>query len=375
MSRDIGAFSQLGDVFTTLDLHAGGEPIRLLIEGLPPIPGQTINDKRLYVAEHFDHVRLLLTQEPRGHRDMFAAVVTDPVSEQGHFGLVFMDARRYPYMCGHGTIGAVTAFLEMGWLEADESEVTVVVDAPSGSVEAHARVCSADDGRPRVESVAIQLEPAFALLLDRPLQVPELGTIPVDVAFAGGFFVLVSNEHLVHPPPGGAARGPLDPVSPANCLELSVENVPELVGLGMAITEAANQQIHVQHPAQPYINTIDVVEFYDPRGDAQRRGKNAVIYGEEHIDRSACGTGTSAKMALLHRHGDLTVGEAFINQSPLGSTFEGRIVAETTVGRSSPGSAPAIPAIVPQIRGTAHLTGLHRFVVTPEDPFPEGFLI
>ncbi|MFO7742908.1 MAG: proline racemase family protein [Anaerolineae bacterium] len=375
MSRDIGAFSELGDVFTTLDLHVGGEPIRLLIDGLPPIPGQTINDKRLYVAEHFDHVRLLLTQEPRGHRDMVAGVVTDPVSEEGRFGIVFMDTRRYPYMCGHGTIGAVTAFLEMGWLEADESEVTVVVDAPSGSVDAHARVRSADDGRPRVESVVIQLEPAFAFLLDQPLRVSELGTIPVDVAFAGGFFVLVSNEHLVQPPPGAAGRRPLGPASRADCLELSSENAPELIRVGMAITEAANQQIDVQHPAQPYINTIDVVEFYDPLGDAERRGRSAVIYGEGHIDRSACGTGTSAKMALLHRRGELAVGESFINESPLGSTFEGRIVAETTVGGHPPCSTQGIPAIVPQIRGAAHLTGLHRFVVTPDDPFPEGFLL
>jgi len=365
VGRLVAAISEVGQVFTTLDLHAGGEPIRLLIDGLPPLPGPTINDKRLYMAGHLDHVRLLLTQEPRGHRDMFAGVITEPVSEQGDFGIVFMDARRYPYMCGHGTIGAVTAFLEMGWLPASEPETTVVMDAPSGAVEARARVHTAADGRLQVESVAIQLEPAFAFLLDQPLEVPDLGRISVDVVFAGGFFVMVSNEYL-------------EPASGDDYLDLSSENAPELVRLGMVITEAANRQIDVQHPTRPFINTIDVVEFYDPRCDAERQGKNAVIYGEAHIDRSACGTGTSAKMALLHRRGGLAVGETFINESPLGSTFEGRIVEETTirpVGGDSPGSAPALPAIVPEIRGSAHLTGLHRFVVTPDDPFPEGFLI
>jgi proline racemase len=356
LKRDLRGFSRLGDTFTTLDLHVGGEPIRLLIDGLPPIPGSTINEKRLTFAETFDPVRLLLTQEPRGHRDMFAAVVTDPVSDEGDFGLVFMDARRYPYMCGHGTIGAVTAFLEMGWLEGGQSETTVVVDTPSGAVETRARVHRtgdgrADDGRLRVESVAIQLASAFAFLLDQPLDVPALGQIPVDVVFAGGFFVMVSTEHL------GSGQ----------YLELSPENAPRLIRLGMAITAAADAQIEVEHPSRPYIDTIDVVEFYDPRHDRERRGKNAVIYGEAHIDRSACGTGTSAKMALLHRRGKLAVGETFVNESPLGSTFEGRIVAETSVGPFS--------AIVPEIRGTAHVTGLHRFLVTPDDPFPEGFLI
>ncbi|MGD2178386.1 MAG: proline racemase family protein [Anaerolineae bacterium] len=364
MKRDLDAFSRLGEVFTTLDLHAGGEPIRLLIDGLPPIPGRTINDKRLVLGERFDHVRLLLTREPRGHRDMLAAVVTNPVSEDGDFGIVFMDARRYPYMCGHGTIGAVTAFIEMGWLEADGretlgTEIPVVVDSPSGPIAARARVTRTDDGRPRVEWVAIRLESAFAFLLDQSLQVPELGEITTDVVFAGGFFAMVSNEALRRPT--GSSSGRREP------LALTPENAPELIRLGMAITEAANQQLEVRHPTRPYIDTIDVVEFYDPRGDAEGRGKNAVIYGEAHIDRSACGTGTSAKLALLHRRGKLGVGETFVNESPLGSTFEGCILEETSVA--------TIPAIVPEIRGRAHVTGLHRFVVMPDDPFPQGFLI
>jgi len=360
LKRNLSGFSELGKTFTTLDLHVGGEPIRLLIDGLPPIPGSTINEKRLYLAEHLDHIRLLLTREPRGHRDMFAAVITDPVSDRGDFGIVFMDARRYPYMCGHGTIGAVTAFLEMGWLEAGEPETTVVADTPSGPVETSARVRRAEDGRLRVESVGIQLESAFAFLLDQRLEVPALGQIPVDVVFAGGFFVMVSNEHL-------GLENPGDRGDSGGYLQLSPENAPRLIRLGMAITEAADAQIAVQHPSRPYIDTIDVVEFYDPHHDDQRRGKNAVIYGEAHIDRSACGTGTSAKMALLHRRGKLAPGETFVNESPLGSTFEGRIVAETSVGPFS--------AVVPEIRGTAHVTGLHRFLVTPDDPFPEGFLI
>jgi proline racemase len=343
---------------TTLDAHAGGEPIRLVIDGMPPIPGQTINDKRLYISENLDHVRLLTTQEPRGHRDMFAAIITDPVSDEGHFGIVFMDARRYPYMCGHGIIGAVTAFIEMGWLEdfgelsraVQDGEAAFVVDSPSGPIHAHARVKRAN-GRLRVESVAFQMESAFAFLLDQPLEVPGLGRLTVDVSFAGGFFVMVTADQI-----GSKRSGSLTP-----------ENAPELARWGMAIIESGNQQLRVQHPTRTYINTIDVVEFYDPVGHPQARGRNFVVYGEGHVDRSPCGTGTCAKMALLHRRGELAVGQTFVNEGLLGTTFEGRIVEETTVDD--------LPAIVPEIRGTAYLTGLHRFVVTPGDPFPEGFLI
>jgi proline racemase len=370
MQLDTKAFSKLENQIVTVDSHTAGEPTRLVIGGLPPIPGRTINDKRLYINENFDHVRLLLTQEPRGHRDMFGAIITEPVSEEGHFGIVFVDARRYPYMCGHGIIGAVTAFIEMGWLEdfgelgraGQDGEAAVVVDSPSGPIHARAHVKRAN-GRLRVESVAFQMESAFAFLLDQPLEVPGLGRLTVDVSFAGGFFVMVAADQIGLP--------------------LAADNAPELARWGMAIIESGNQQLRVQHPTRIYINTIDVVEFYDPIGHPQARGKNFVVYGEGHVDRSPCGTGTCAKMALLHRQGELAVGQTFVNEGLLGTTFEGRVVEETTVGDPSnprlrseqAGSGHCLPAIVPEIRGTAYLTGLHRFVVTPGDPFPEGFLI
>ena len=354
MNFDTSAFDGLNDVYTTLDLHAGGEPIRMLVDGLPPIPGETMNEKRLFVQEHHNDVRLLLTREPRGHRDMFAAIVTEPVSAQADFGLVFMDPRRYPYMCGHGTIGAVTAAVEMGWVDVSESdgldrEVSVTVDAPAGPVQARARLRprNSADGRWTVESVALKLESAFVFAQHRPLNVTGYGKITVDVAYAGGFGLLI----------------PCDEVD----LSIVPANAPALAQCGMAAIDAANDQLKVRHPTRPYMTTVDSAEFYDPVYDALGRGKNAMIYGEAHVDRSACGTGTSIKMALLHRRGQLEVGERYVNESILGTTFEGRVVAETEVGST--------PAIVPEIRGRAHITGLHHFVVDPRDPFPRGFLI
>jgi len=339
---------QFPDRILTVDSHTAGEPTRLVVGGLPPIPGRTINDKRLYLGEHLDHVRLLLAQEPRGHRDMLAAIVTEPVTEGAAFGIVFMDACRYPYMCGHGTIGAVTTLIEMGWLAAPEPETDVVVDSPSGPVHTTARVrVDAPTGRVCVDSVAIQMESAFAFLLDQPLDVPGLGRITVDVSFAGGFFVMVSADQVG--------------------LALTPENGPDLIHWGMAITEAGNQQLRVQHPTRAYINTVDVTEFFDPAGHAQGRGKNAVIYGEAHMDRSPCGTGTAAKMALMHRRGELAVDQPFLNQGILGTTFEGRVVAETAVGD--------LPAIVPEVRGSAYVTGVNQFVLDPREPFPRGFLV
>jgi proline racemase len=355
-------FLDIEDQLVTLDLHAGGEPVRLVIDGLPPIPGETVNQKRLYVSRHLDHVRLLLTREPRGHRDMFAGIITEPASEGGDFGVVFMDPRRYPYMCGHGTIGAVTAFIEMGWPEGPvrdvmRTPVAVTVDAPAGPVRARARLRAPRrlGAPPRVASVAIELESAFVFAERQPLDVPGWGRIVVDVAFAGGFGLLISNDQI------GLALRPRHARALAQC--------------GMAAIEAANRQLEVQHPTRPYMDTVDSAEFYDPSTDAGGRGKAAMVYGEGHVDRSACGTGTSIKMALLHRHGQLDVGERYVNEGILGTTFEGRILREITVGGSTASSGRAFLGIVPEIKGSAYITGLHRFAVTPADPFPKGFLI
>ena len=346
MNLDITPLLERRDAIVTLDLHAAGEPLRLIVGGLPSLPGRTMEEKRRYAMDRLDHVRLLLTREPRGHRDMFAAIATEPVTPDGSMGLLFMDARRYPYMCGHGVIASVTAFVEMGWLTPPEGGV-VVVDTPAGSVRTRPRVVLRQEGRPKVASVAVELEPAFVYERDREVVLEDGRRLRVDVCFAGGFFVMVSAEQTGIP--------------------LSPERAPELSRLGMALIEAANRQLRVQHPVRDYIRTVDVTAFYDPSEHDQFRGRGFVVLGEGHVDRSPCGTGTSAKLALLHRTGALCEGRVFENRGLTGTTFKGRIVRETEVG--------TLPAVVPEIEGPAWITGLHRFVVDPEDPFPEGFLI
>jgi proline racemase len=333
------------EALVTIDSHTAGEATRLVVGGLPPIPGDSVAAKRRYVAENLDHVRLLLTREPRGHRDIFGAIVTEPISADGDFGLIYMDARRYPYMCGHATIGAITTLLDMRWLPVAPgvAEQEVVVDTPSGPVRASARL-RWEDGAVRVVSVAMQLMPSFVQATNQAVTVPGVGTFRAELVCVGGTFIMISADQI--------------------SLALSAANAPALAELGMALIAAGNEQLDVQHPTRPDVNTIDVTEFYAPHGSGNSR--SAVVYGEAHVDRSPCGTGTAAKMALFHHQGLLAPGEALVSEGLLGTNFIGRIAGETTVGN--------LPAIVPEIRGSAHITGLHRFIVRPDDPFAAGFL-
>ena len=343
-SRIQRLLQQYPDRLLTIDSHTAGEPTRLIVGGLPPIPGETVAEKRQRFMRDWDHVRLQLTCEPRGHRDMLVALVTEATSEGADFGLIYMDARRYPYLCGHATIGAVTTLIEIGAgvVEVTEPETTVLVDTPSGPMETKARVQGG-----KVESVVMQAVPSFVYGENQPLDVPRLGRILVDTVCVGGFFAMVSNEQIG--------------------LALTLDNVDRLIELGMSIIEAANAQLTVRHPTRPEVNTVDVTEFYDLSEHKLGRGVSAVVYGESHIDRSPCGTGTSAKMALLHHRGQLALNQPFVNAGILGTTFEGRLVAETQVGE--------LPAVVPEVRGSAQITGVHRFVLDPRDPFPQGFLL
>ncbi|MBW1788181.1 MAG: proline racemase family protein [Deltaproteobacteria bacterium] len=336
-----GFLAHYPDRIVTIDSHTQGEPTRLLISGVATLPGSTMKDKRDYFESHYDHVRMLLTREPRGHRGIMAAVVTEPISPKGHFGLFYMDARRYPYLCGHATIGAVASLIEAGALDTDDGDTIITVDTPSGPLDAHTRI---RDGR--VESVAIEMVPSFVFDTGREIDVAEFGKISVDLVCVGGFFAMVSARSIG--------------------IDLIPKNSHRLIPLGMAVIEAANQTLSVYHPERPEVNTVDVTEFYD-EDPKTGTGKSVVIYGESHMDRSPCGTGTTAKMTLLHHLGKLDPGQTYKNASPLGTVFEGRIVKTLSIGK--------FDGIVGQVRGNAQITGYHQFVVDAKDPFQKGFLI
>jgi proline racemase len=329
------------DRILTIDSHTQGEPTRLLIDGVGSLPGSTMKAKRDYFESHYDHVRMLLTREPRGHRGIMAAVVTEPVSPQGSFGLFYMDARRYPYLCGHGTIGAVVTLIEAGILKTEDGDTVITVDTPSGPLDAHTRIRNG-----HAESVAIEMVPSFVFNSGCELEIAGFDKFPVDLVCVGGFFAMASARSVG--------------------IELIPENRQQLIRLGMAVIEAANRSFRVYHPERPEVNTVDVTQFYDDEPKTGI-GKSVVIYGESNMDRSPCGTGTTARMTLLHHQGKLGSGQVFKNAGPLGTVFEGRIVKTLPIGK--------FDGIVGQFRGNAQITGYHRFVVDANDPFPKGFLI
>ena len=229
----------------------------------------------------------------------------------------------------------------MGLLKAVDGETVITVDTPSGPLEAHTRVA-----RGRVESVAIDMVPSFVFETGRVLDVPDFGELTIDLVCVGGFFAMVS----------AASIG----------IDLVPGNSDRLIPLGMAIIDAANRQLRVSHPERPEVNTVDVTEFHasDPETGV---GKSVVVYGESHMDRSPCGTGTTAKMTLLHHKGRFSPGQVFKNAGPLGTVFEARIVKTLTIGN--------VDGIVGQIRGSAQITGFHQFALDGRDPFPSGYLL
>ncbi len=336
-----GFFHRYPNRMVTIDSHTQGEPTRLLVGGVGSLPGSTMKAKRDHFEAHYDPIRKLLTREPRGHRGIMAAVVTEPVSPEGAFGLFYMDARRYPYLCGHATIGAVASLIDAGALVAGDGDTVITVDTPSGPLDAHTRIRNGC-----VESVAIDMVPSFVFDTAREIEVTGFGRISVDLVCVGGFFAMVSARSVG--------------------IDLVPANSHRLIPLGMTVIEAANQAFDVYHPGRPEVKTVDVTEFYD-EDPAAGTGKSVVVYGESHMDRSPCGTGTTAKMTLLHHQGKLGPGQLYRNASPLGTVFEGHILKTVSVGEFN--------GIVGQVRGNARITGYHQFVVDANDPFPEGFLL
>jgi proline racemase len=331
-------------VITTIDSHTEGEVTRLIVDGLPPVPGTTMTEKLTRFKTDHDEIRQLLTREPRGSRQVLAALVTEPVTPDAAFGLIYMDARRYPYLCGHATIGAVTTLFRTGTLALSDGENRVGIDTPSGRMTALAHVRNG-----RLTAVSIQMVPTFVFATDQQVQVDGFGILSVDLVCAGGFFAMVNTQQI--------------DLSP------TLENKKTLVDLGMKIIDAANEQLTVTHPERADVTTVDVTEFYDtvPPGDGPARGRGMVVYGESHMDRSPCATGTAAKLALLHHTGKIELNQPYINASPLGTTFEARLVEKTRIG--------SFEASVTQVSGKAWITGIHHFTLDHTDPFQQGYLV
>lgn len=328
-------------MFSTIDTHTAGEPTRTIIGGIPWIPGDTMPAKMLHMKQNMDWIRRILMYEPRGHGVMSGAVLTQPTTPGADMGVIYMEVGGYLPMCGHDTIGCATAMVEAGIVPPTEPETIINLDTPAGLVRVTVTV---QDGV--AKKVTFLNIPSFVLFADAEVQVPGLGTVVLDVAYGGNMYAIVSAESIG--------------------LEIIPENATGIISTGALIRNAVNEQLDVRHPEQPFIVGCTHVEFSaPPRGQASAR--NAVVFLPGSIDRSPCGTGTSAKVATLYAKGKLGLGEQFVHESIIGTTFTARVIEETTVG--------GLPAIVPEVSGSAYVTGFHTFVFDPDDPVTDGFLL
>jgi proline racemase len=328
-------------VFSAVDSHTEGMPTRVITGGVGPIPGSSMLERKLHFEQNLDHLRLLLMREPRGHGAMSGAILQPPLRSDADWGVVFIEVSGCLPMCGHGTIGVATVLVETGMVDVREPETLVRLDLPAGLVEARVAV---ENGRAR--SVSIRNVPSFLLGRDRSI---ELGGAPLtyDMAFGGNFYAIL---------PADSAGLEVDPA-----------RADELIGRGLAVMEAVNEADPPSHPEDARIAGCKHVIFTAPGSDGPRSQRSATSIHPGWLDRSPCGTGTSAKLAALHARGELGVGDEFINESVIGTRFRGRIVEETAVG--------GLPAVVPEITGRAWITGMGQYVLDPEDPFPAGFAL
>lgn len=335
-------FSRFEEQLVVVDAHTVGEFCRVVIGGFPEPQGNTMIEKKKWMEQNYDHVRTSLMYEPRGHHDMFGAFLCEPVSKEADFGVMFMDTGGYLNMCGHCTIGAVTVAIEAGLVDSHEGTNKVVLEAPAGIVSTTAEV---KDGK--VLSVTLTNVPSF--LYKENLSVTIDGKeIPFVISFGGSFFALVDTTKL-------------------DLGEINSKTVPAYTDLGMKMMEIINKEIPVKHPLLD-IDTVDLVEFYGPTPNPDKATmRNVVIFGDYMADRSPCGTGTSAKLATLHKWGELGVGEEFVYESFIGSLFKGVIKEETKVGD--------LDAVVPMITGSCYLTGVATYLIDPTDPLKYGFQV
>lgn len=328
---------------TAIDSHTMGEPTRIVTGGIPNIPGKTMAEKKQYLIDHMDNIRTAIMLEPRGHNDMFGSILTAPCSDEADAGIIFMDGGGYLNMCGHGSIGAMTALVELGYVEVKEPVTNVVLEAPAGIIRGQVKV---ENGK--AKEVSFKNVPAFLYKSDVDLEIPKLGKIKVDISFGGSFFCIFEASQIG--------------------LDLDPKNATQIIDYGMKALRAANEQIKVQHPELAHIKTIDLVEMYGPARVSGSTLRNAVVFGDGQLDRSPCGTGTSAKMALLYAKGELKKDQLFVYESVIGTQFKGRIVEEL---EKKPGYD--FPRVTPEITASAYITGINTFLIDPEDPVKYGF--
>jgi len=337
-----------------VDVHAEGEPGRVIVEGMPAVPDGTMLEKMLWLEANADHIRLQMLREPRGYPGLCCNAIIPSSNPAADAGFIIMEQTEYPPMSGSNTICVVTALLETGILSMTEPMTDLTLEAPAGLIGVQA-ACAGG----KVTRVTFRNVPAFVLRLDVEIDVPELGPVSVDLAWGGMFYAIADGDALG--------------------VDLSAENGAEIARVSEMIRLATLEQSPVVHPLHPELTGPTIAELTGAPTVPGATSRNAVTVATGTpswnrptsftgaLDRCPCGTGTSARMAVLHARGDLAIGEEFVHEGPLGTTFTGRLLEEATVG--------PYPAVVPEISGQGWITGFAEYVLDDTDPFPQGFRV
>ncbi len=326
-----------------IDMHTGGEPLRVVVGGYPEIKGTGILEKRNFAKKHLDHLRKALMWEPRGHADMYGCLMTEPNDDGAHFGILFIHNEGYSTMCGHAVIAISKLAVEMGWVEKKEPETEVIIDAPCGRIHAYVTVNKGIVYGTRFHGV-----PSFMIALNETVMVKGLGKIKYDLAFGGAFYVYVDADAIG--------------------LELDRDNYSKIIKTGMDIKrEVMKSTKKVIHPFEADLSFLYGTIFISQKSSSKADNKNVCIFANGEVDRSPTGSGVAGRMAIHLAKGEMRVGEKMKIESIVGSIFTGSVVEEVNFG--------PFKAIIPEVSGEAFITGQHTFLIDPDDPFRGGFFL
>jgi trans-L-3-hydroxyproline dehydratase len=329
-------------IYTTVDAHAAGEPLRIVTAGVPRIPGVTILEKRRWLRDNLDQVRKALMWEPRGHADMYGCYITEPISPDADLGVIFMHNEGYSDMCGHGIIALATVAVAQGLVPATQPETRVGIDSPAGFIEAFVQWDGSRTGSVRFVNV-----PSFLYQRDLQIVTRSFGALTVDIAFGGAFYAYLD----------AAQAG----------LEVTGGHYQQLIQLGDEVKQAVIASATIQHPLIPELNQLYGTIIAGPPQSAGSSQANVCVFADREVDRSPTGTGTAGRVAQLYARGQLELGAELVNESIIGTVFTGKALSATTVGD--------LDAVIPQISGSAHILGFNQWVIDPADPVGGGFFL
>ena len=327
----------------TIEAHSAGEPLRIIIEGFPKLKGKTILEKRNYAKENFDELRTALMWEPRGHADMYGCILLPPVTPGADFGVLFLHNEGFSTMCGHAILTLAKVVIETGLVEKKIPETKIKIDTPAGLVTAYARI----NDKGKINGIYFHNVPSFVLLLDEIINIPKLGKIRFDLAFGGAFYAFVQADELN--------------------LKLESENYRELIEKGMIIKKAIMKHYSIEHPFKEDLGFLYGTIFIGKPITEKADSRNVCIFAEGEVDRCPTGTGVSARMAIHYQRKEIKLNEKMIIESIIDTKYTGSVIEEITFG--------PYKAIIPRIEGNAFITGKSEFIIDPEDPLKDGFIL